>query len=208
MPEAKFRTVKKRETDLRSNRTSEFAAELREREPYAKVASVKAAALQAEQVAEVEQAATTTAGPDVKVQAKVAVAAVIKPEEKSEEKPRKKAKKEEKGGFGLVSFWPLGVGVFLSGFAPEWFAIATQAGMGVLRFTFPFALLATHQEIGLNAHMVTVLPGVAVMAQLPIDGALLMLSMLRSKSLMTAIMHVTAIHAVCAFVLWLVANGK
>jgi hypothetical protein len=79
--------------------------------------------------------------------------------------------------------------------------------MAVLRFTFPFALLATHQEIGINAHMITVLPGVAVFAQLPIDGALLMLSQLRSKSLFTAIVQVTAIHAVCAFVLWLVATG-
>jgi hypothetical protein len=122
-------------------------------------------------------------------------------------KPKKKAKEEEEGGFGLVSLWPLAVGIFLSGFAPEWQAIATQAGIWVLRFTFPFALLAAHREIGIDAHMATVLPQLAVFLQLPIDGTLLMLSMLRSRSLMNAIVQVTAIHALCAFVLWLVASG-
>jgi hypothetical protein len=191
MPEAKFRTVKKREADLRSNRTSEFAAELREREPQAKPAVAKTATQQAPLIADTP----ATERIELPVAAKV------------EEKPKKKAKQEEAGGFRFIYFWPVGVGIFLSGFAPEWFSIATQAGMGVLRFTFPFALLATHQELGLNAHMVTVLPGAAVMAQLPIDGSLLMLSFLRSKSLMTAIVQVTAIHAVCAFVLWLVQTG-
>jgi hypothetical protein len=198
MPEAKFRTVKKRETDLRSNRTSEFAAELREREPRVPPsAPTKAAEVNSVTVA--QQAAPALAQPAAK--------AAVAPAAKAEAMPEKKAKKDEKRRFGLISFWPIAVGLFLSGFGPEWFAIATQAGLGVLRFTFPFALLATHREIGINAHMVTVLPEAAVFAQLPIDGALLMLSMLRSKSLMTAILHVTAIHAVCAFVLWLVSTG-
>jgi hypothetical protein len=188
MPEAKFRTVKKRETDMRSIRTSEFAAELRQREPLASPATAQA------------QAAPPVA--DSQEPAAVAVVAA-----KAESKPEKKSKKEEKAGFSFVYLWPVAVGLFLSGFAPEWQAIATQAGIWVLRFTFPFALLAAHRDIGIHPQMVTVLPQMAVYAQLPIDGVLLMLSLLRSKSLMTAIIHVTAIHALCTFVLWLIQTG-
>jgi len=187
MPEAKFRTVKKGEKPLSSIRTSEFAAELKARK-------------------------TAVSGePAVELADTLASKAAAEPEGKTEVEaktlPASKSKKAEEAKFSYVSFWPIAVGLFLSGFAPEWASIAAQAGIWVVRFTFPFALLAMHREIGIDNQMAMVLPQMAVYAQLPIDGALLMLSYWRSKSLLTSIFQVTAIHAVCAFVLWLVATG-
>jgi hypothetical protein len=174
MPEAKFRSTKKRTQPVRSIRSSEFAAEMKAR---------KATVKQAHPGTLVEFPTTAKTLPEAST------------------------KKAEKAGFSIASFWPLAVGLFLTGFAPEWQSIATQAGVWVLRFTFPFALLATHREIGIDSQMATVLPQMALYAQLPIDGILMMLSFARSKSLKAAIFQVTAVHAVCAFVLWLVATG-
>ena len=113
------------------------------------------------------------------------------------------ARQAEKPAIKLTSFWPVAVGLFLAGFAPEWHSIAVQAGVWVMRITFPFAMLATHREIGIDAQMAGLLPQFAVFAQLPIDGLMMALSMIRGKSLKTAILQVTSVHLLCAFVLWL-----
>jgi hypothetical protein len=103
----------------------------------------------------------------------------------------------------LTSFWPVAVGLFLSGFAPEWQSIAAQAGIAVMRFTFPYAMLAMHREIGIDSQMAGFLPQFAVFAQLPLDGLMMTFAIARGKSLRTAILQVTYVHALCAFVLWL-----
>jgi len=103
----------------------------------------------------------------------------------------------------LTSFWPVAVGLFLSGFALEWHSMASQAGVWAMRFTFPYAMLAMHREIGIDAQMAGLLPQAAIFAQLPLDGLMMALSMARGKSLKTAIVQVTMTHALCAFVLWL-----
>jgi hypothetical protein len=121
----------------------------------------------------------------------------------SERVEKAEARQSEKPAIKLTSFWPVAVGLFLAGFAPEWHAIAAQAGVWVMRITFPFAMLATHREIGIDAQMAGLLPQFAVFAQLPIDGLMMALSMLRGKSLKTAILQVTSVHLLCAFVLWL-----
>jgi hypothetical protein len=118
-------------------------------------------------------------------------------EDKAEARPT------EKKAVKLTSFWPVAVGLFLAGFAPEWHSIAAQAGVWIMRFTFPFAMLATHREIGIDAQMAGLLPQFAVFAQLPIDGLMMALAMIHGKGLKTAILQVTSVHAVCAFVLWL-----
>jgi hypothetical protein len=120
-------------------------------------------------------------------------------EGKVEAEPRK----AEKPAIKLTSFWPVAVGLFLAGFAPEWHTIAAQAGVWAMRITFPFSMLATHREIGIDAQMAGLLPQFAVFAQLPIDGLMMALSMIRGKDLKTAILQVTSVHLLCAFVLWL-----
>ena len=108
-----------------------------------------------------------------------------------------------KSAIKLISFWPVAVGLFLCGFAQEWHAIAAQAGIVILRLTFPFALLATHREIGLDAQIAGSLPQFAIFAQLPLDGLMMTLALVRGKGLKAAIFQVQSVHLVCAFVLWL-----
>jgi hypothetical protein len=133
----------------------------------------------------------------------------LKPEAKAKEaaihlvEGNAEAKLAGKMGLKLTSFWPVAVGLFLSGFAPEWHAMAAQAGLWAMRFTFPYAMLATHREIGIDARMAGLLPQFAIFAQLPLDGLMMTLAIARGKNLKTAIVQVTMVHALCAFVLWL-----
>ena len=112
--------------------------------------------------------------------------------------------KTKKICINFSAVWPIAVGVFLSGFAPEWQAMANQIGAWAMRFTFPFALLATHTEIGIDARMTTILPQMALYAQLPLDGLLAAVMLSRSKSLKATVAQLFLVHAVCAFVLWLI----
>jgi len=109
----------------------------------------------------------------------------------------------QKSALKLTSFWPVVVGLFLSGFAVEWHGMAAQAGLWAMRFTFPYAMLAMHREIGIDAQMAGMLPKFAIFAQLPLDGLMMTFAMARGKSLKTAIEQVTLVHLLCAFVLWL-----
>jgi hypothetical protein len=153
MPEAKFRSTKKRAQASQSLQTSEFIHEKKALKPS---------------------------------QAKTAVKAESK-----------------KSHFNFVAFWPVAVGIFLAGFAPEWHAMALQAGVWAMRFAFPLSLLATHREIGIDAQMAPILPQFALYAQLPLDGLLTMATLARGRSLKAAIVQLFLVHGVCAFVLWL-----
>ena len=177
MPEAKYRSTKKRTQKVSSIRNSEYRYEYKAFRPRkteaaeAVTAEAAPSAVKAEIKAEAKLAATKEAAPDF----------------------RKR----------IASFWPLAVGIFLAGFAPEWYAIASHAGEWALRITFPYVLLAGRREIGLNATVATMLPQLALYAQLPLDGLMLMFALGRGTTLKSAIAQVTSIHAVCAFVLWL-----
>jgi len=109
----------------------------------------------------------------------------------------------KKSRIKIAAFWPVAVGLFLAGFAPEWHAMAEQAGIWAMRFAFPLSLLATHREIGIDAQMASILPQFSLYAQLPLDGVLTMLTLARGKSLKAAVAQLFLVHGVCAFVLWL-----
>jgi hypothetical protein len=109
----------------------------------------------------------------------------------------------KKSRIKIVTFWPIAVGIFLTGFAPEWHAMATQAGIWAVRLAFPLSLLATHREIGIDSQMATTLPQIALYAQLPIDGLLTTLTLVRGRSLKSALAGIFLMHGVSAFVLWL-----
>ena len=119
-----------------------------------------------------------------------------------------KARAEAKPmSLSLVSFWPVGVGLFLCGFTPEWLNLAQQAGIWAVRFVFPLTLLATHTEIGINAHWAPMMPQIALYAQLPLEGLLTTFTLARGRSLKSAIMQLVLVHAVAGFVLWLITFG-
>lgn len=161
MPEAKYRSTKKRVQPAHSIRTSEFAHE------RGALKLVPASA-------------------------------------KSESKPETKVEAKQ-SGFKLASLWPVAVGILLAGFAPEWQALAAQAGVWVSRFAFPLAQLATHRELGIDDQMAAILPQVALYAQLPLDGLLTMLTLAQRKSLKGALAQLVLVHAICTFVLWLLS---
>jgi hypothetical protein len=131
-------------------------------------------------------------------------AATLPPVQEREVKTKKEKAGAKKSRFGLVSFWPLAVAVFLAGFAPEWHSMAVQAGIWVMRFTFPYSLLASHRTMGLDGQMTTIMPQLALYAQLPIDGILMMLLLAFGRTLKSAIVQLLLLHAVCALVLWLI----
>jgi hypothetical protein len=111
--------------------------------------------------------------------------------------PAKAKTEKKKTGALIASWWPVGVGIFLSGFAPEWFSMFSQAGIWGVRLAFPLVLVATQGHIGLSEHT-------ALYLQLPIEGLVTKLSLDRGMSLKLAAMQLVLIHLVSAFVLWLI----
>ena len=133
----------------------------------------------------------------------VSQAVAVKPEATVETEKAKKA--QRKPGEAIASWWPVAVGMFLCGFAPEWHAVAVQAGIWAERIAFPLTLLATHREIGIDSQMASVLPQAALYLQLPLEGLLTKITLDRGKSLKAAVMQLVLVHGVAAFVLWLIS---
>jgi predicted permease len=130
-------------------------------------------------------------------------------------RPAKKAVQKAEGAvarqrkFSLFSCWPVAVGLLLSCYVAEWQQTMTAAiGLWGMRLAFPLTLLATHREIGLDDQMAAVLPQIALYVQLPLEGLLTMATLGRGRSLKSAIALLICIHAVSAFVLWLVSFGS
>jgi len=119
--------------------------------------------------------------------------------------PVKTQEAARKPGEAIASWWPVAVGIFLSGFAPEWHAMAAQAGIWALRLAFPLTLLATHREIGIDSQMAAILPQAALYLQLPLEGLLTKLTLDRGKSLKAAIAQLILVHGVARLVLWLLS---
>lgn len=119
-----------------------------------------------------------------------------------------RAKKiQRKRGEAIASWWPVGLGIYLAGFAPEWHAMAVDAGVWAVRIAFPFALLVTHREIGLDSRLVTILPQAALYLQFPLEGLLAKLALDRGKSLRAVIAQLAIVHAVATVALWLLSFG-
>ncbi len=119
-------------------------------------------------------------------------------------KPAQKKGKRRGLGEAIASWWPVAVGIFLSGFAPEWHEMAVQGGIWALRAAFPLALFATHREIGIDDQMAAMLPDAALFLQLPLEGLLTKLTLDRGKSLKSAMAQLLLLHGVAVLVLWLI----
>lgn len=135
------------------------------------------------------------------VSSQSAVQAVQEPKPEAAKKEKSKDKRKP-GGF-LVAFWPVGVSLFLAGFAQEWHVMATQAGVWALRLTFPYATLAAQPAFGLDAQGVAHWTNLLIYGQIPLDGVLMTLLLARGKGLKAAIAQILLVHAVCVLVLWL-----
>lgn len=122
---------------------------------------------------------------------------------KPEAAKKEKSKGKKKAGASIVMLWPVAVGLFLSGFAQEWYRMATQAGIWALRLTYPYATLVSQPAFGLDAEGVAHWTSLMVYAQIPLDGALMALLLARGKGLQAAITQILLVHGVCVLVLWL-----
>ncbi|MFC5862873.1 hypothetical protein ACFPT7_11265 [Acidicapsa dinghuensis] len=124
-------------------------------------------------------------------------------EPKQQAVKKEKSKDKKKPGAFLVAFWPIAVGLFLAGFAQEWYAMATQAGIWALRLTFPYATLVSQPAFGLDVHGAAHWSHLMVLGQLPLDGVFMTLLLARGKGLQSAIAQMLLVHGVCILVLWL-----
>jgi hypothetical protein len=135
----------------------------------------------------------------------VTVAPTVAAKPEATVKTEKAKKAQRTPSEAIASWWPVAVGMFLCGFAPEWHAMAVQAGIWAERFAFPLTLLATHREIGIDSQMASILPQAALYLQLPLEGLLTKITLDRGKSLKAAVMQLVLVHGVAAFVLWLIS---
>jgi len=117
--------------------------------------------------------------------------------------PAKASKSKKKPGGALAAWWPVGVGVFLCGFAPEWRQTAAEIGVWAERLLFPLALLVQHHEIGAIGRMAEIAPKAALYLQLPLEGLLTKLTLDLGKSLRSAILLLIGLHLIGAGTLWL-----
>jgi hypothetical protein len=120
-------------------------------------------------------------------------------------KQEKTGSHTKKASSALAIFWPIAVGMFLSGYAQEWHAMAAEAGAWALRFTFPYPMLAALPVFGLGT--VSTLPSFLVWAEVPIDGVLMTILLARGKGLKTGILQILALHVGCTLVLALAGVG-
>ena len=123
------------------------------------------------------------------------------------ESPSKNKAVSKNSRINIVSVWPLAVGLFLSGFAPEWHTMATQAGVWATRFTFPYSLLAMHLGIGMSGRLAA-MPESVLYAQIPIDGLLMTIALACGRSLKSTIASLLLLHGVCTLLLWLLTSAK
>ena len=151
----------------------------------------------------VQTAGVPPTRPAEQPQPKAAVSGPVMVDASIAVKPAAKPKTKQKPGAALAAWWPVGVGIFLCGFVTDWHTMAQHAGVWPERLLFPLTLLAQHREIGIDAQMATVMPQWALYLQLPLEGLLTKLTLDRGKGLKAAIVQLVFIHAVSAFVLWL-----
>ena len=131
-----------------------------------------------------------------------------KPQQEFDTQPKSPSKASRTNKrVSIVSVWPVAVGIFLSGFAQEWYTMATQAGVWATRFTFPYTWLMMHREIAIRG-LQTPMPHRAILLQIPIDGLLMTISLITGRSLRWTIAALLLLHALCSLALWMLASAK
>jgi hypothetical protein len=108
---------------------------------------------------------------------------------------------------GIVSWWPVAAGVLLGCLAPQLSSMLAPYEPWGPRIVFPFVQLAGLHEIGMSAELTRTLPQLLLYLQFPLEGLLTKSNLSRGVKLSSALGQLVFLHAVCIFVLWLVALG-
>jgi hypothetical protein len=108
---------------------------------------------------------------------------------------------------GWLSWWPLAAGLALGLLGPALRDLLAPLAPWSMRLVYPFVLLASHKEIGINDELALMLPQVMLFAQFPLEGLAIKFMLGRGIKLSTAIGQLVTVHLICTLVLWLVAGA-
>jgi hypothetical protein len=90
--------------------------------------------------------------------------------------------------------WPFAVGLCLGFLAPEALKLAYSLGYVVVRFFFPFSLLAARPEFGFGPSAAEILSTIALYLQFPLEGALATLNLRRHTPLRPTMIRLALVH--------------
>jgi hypothetical protein len=107
----------------------------------------------------------------------------------------------------IVSWWPVAAGVVLGCLAPQLSSLMASYEPWGPRIVFPFVQFVGLHEIGMSAELTRTLPQLMLYLQFPLEGLLTKSNLSRGVKISTALGQLVFLHALCVFVLWLVALG-
>jgi len=119
-------------------------------------------------------------------------------------------KKRDKGPPPSVAetWWPLIPALVLGFFSPQIYAVLEHQISWITWFVFPFVLLSSRHELGLSPELANSLPELMTVIQFPLEGLLTVWNLRRRASFAAAIGQLLFLHALGAFVLFLLNQPK
>lgn len=106
----------------------------------------------------------------------------------------------------LQTCWPVVFGVVLAIVAPRLRDMLADYEPWGMRLVFPFVLLSGRRELGLGDELSKNLPQLMLYLQFPLEGLLTMWSLGRRLAFSTCLAQLAFLHAIAAFVLWLLSQ--
>lgn len=119
---------------------------------------------------------------------------------------RSSANKKDPPPSGLMAWWPLAAGIALDLVIPQLSAQLEPYQPWGIRAVFPFAQITGMRELGFSEQLTQSLPQLMLYLQFPLEGLLTGFSLSRGTKLGAAIGQLVFLHALCLFVMWLVAQ--
>ena len=106
-----------------------------------------------------------------------------------------------------VGFWPVVAGFVLACFAPQLSQMLAHSRPWAMGLVFPFAVLASRPELHLGTTLASVLPGMLLYLQFPIEGLLASVAFSGRVTLFSGTARMAYCHAMAAALLLLVSGA-
>jgi len=119
---------------------------------------------------------------------------------------RSSGKRKSPRPSGLMAWWPLAAGIALDLVIPQLSAQLEPYQPWGMRAVFPFAQIVGMRELGFSEQLTQSLPQLMLYLQFPLEGLLTGFSLSRGTKLGAALGQLIFLHALCLFVMWLVAQ--
>lgn len=115
-------------------------------------------------------------------------------------------KKKSQGAAGLLSWWPVLLGIAVTPFTARTASVLALSGPWPLRLLYPFSQLLQRHELGLNGTTADTLAQWMMYLQFPLEG-LLMRFLLKYRSLLLSFLAIAVLHLLAVGLLaWLGAR--